>query len=392
MTPVEVPKLVEALKLDLVGPENGTDLEAEVLPQAPSRWYLTGFLVPLEAGEAQKSDETAQDEFDFDRRRWRRDRRRHHARAAGRPPGVLPLLDRPEPARLQGDPSAPGRGELGRLPGRAPGRPGGRRERVPHPRSAAGCRSAGGASPAASRLTLNLARRNRQGRRARGPGQRRTARGGLGPPGASPGDRRGDGPRRARAPSPSSWSITASRRSDELRDERFIFQAGLAVHSAEPLIPRPNLEGPRDRGVGRARRRPAIPRRLRVRRGPRHRDPCRDRRGGRPAAPSAPAGFPRPRSSASPPPRSRTSSCAWRPSPSWPTVPAAQKALGPFVKQYRDWIDGPEEGPAVPDPQAPRDGRSPLAAGRHGGRSASRTASRSWPTRTRCSPSAWPTA
>src|SRR5271156_4113454 len=60
MTPVEVRRgLVDALRLDLIGPENGTDLEAEVLPQAPSRWYLTGFLVPLEAGEAQKSDERA---------------------------------------------------------------------------------------------------------------------------------------------------------------------------------------------------------------------------------------------------------------------------------------------------------------------------------------------
>jgi hypothetical protein len=65
MTSVDVRRsLVDALKLDLVGPENGTDLEAEVLSQAPSRWYLTGFLVPLEADEDQKSDETAQDEID----------------------------------------------------------------------------------------------------------------------------------------------------------------------------------------------------------------------------------------------------------------------------------------------------------------------------------------
>jgi hypothetical protein len=65
MTSAEVrQRLVDALKLDLVGPENRSDLEAEVLPQAPSRWYLTGFLVPLEAGEAQKSDETANDDFD----------------------------------------------------------------------------------------------------------------------------------------------------------------------------------------------------------------------------------------------------------------------------------------------------------------------------------------
>ena len=67
MTPVEVRRgLVDALRLDLVGPDNGSDLEAEVLTQAPSRWYLTGFLVPLEADPAQKSDDTAQDEFDFE--------------------------------------------------------------------------------------------------------------------------------------------------------------------------------------------------------------------------------------------------------------------------------------------------------------------------------------
>jgi hypothetical protein len=38
MRPVEVRQsLIEALRLDLVGPENGTDLETEILPQAPSR-------------------------------------------------------------------------------------------------------------------------------------------------------------------------------------------------------------------------------------------------------------------------------------------------------------------------------------------------------------------
>ena len=67
MKPVEVrSQLVDALRLDLVGPENGSDLEAEVLTQAPSRWYLAGFLVPLEADPAQKIDETSQDEFDFE--------------------------------------------------------------------------------------------------------------------------------------------------------------------------------------------------------------------------------------------------------------------------------------------------------------------------------------
>ena len=65
MTSVDVrQRLVEAVKLDLVGPENGSDLEHEILSQAPSRWYLTGFLVPLEASESQRSDETADDEMD----------------------------------------------------------------------------------------------------------------------------------------------------------------------------------------------------------------------------------------------------------------------------------------------------------------------------------------
>jgi hypothetical protein len=56
--------LLDALRLDLIGPDNGTALEHEVLPQAPSRWYLTGFLVPLEADEAQRSDETATESVD----------------------------------------------------------------------------------------------------------------------------------------------------------------------------------------------------------------------------------------------------------------------------------------------------------------------------------------
>jgi hypothetical protein len=57
-------KLVEALRLDLVGP--GTDLgdPQEVLTQAPSRWYLTGFLVPLGAKAEQRTDETADDELE----------------------------------------------------------------------------------------------------------------------------------------------------------------------------------------------------------------------------------------------------------------------------------------------------------------------------------------
>jgi hypothetical protein len=57
-------KLVQTLGLDLVGPDRDSDLLAEVLPQAPSRWYLTGFLVPIDAAEGQKIDEAATEEVD----------------------------------------------------------------------------------------------------------------------------------------------------------------------------------------------------------------------------------------------------------------------------------------------------------------------------------------
>jgi Helicase conserved C-terminal domain len=51
-------KLIETLQLDLVGPGRGHALEAERLRESepPSRWYLTGFLVPTGAPEAQRHD------------------------------------------------------------------------------------------------------------------------------------------------------------------------------------------------------------------------------------------------------------------------------------------------------------------------------------------------
>jgi hypothetical protein len=50
-------ELVHALTLDLVGPTTLDHLlRDEVLPQAPSRWYLTGFLVPVEAAAEQRID------------------------------------------------------------------------------------------------------------------------------------------------------------------------------------------------------------------------------------------------------------------------------------------------------------------------------------------------
>src|SRR5215470_10441886 len=57
-------KLVEALRLDLIGPSDSLGSVKDVLPQSPSRWYLTGFLVPLDAAPEDKRDETANDEVD----------------------------------------------------------------------------------------------------------------------------------------------------------------------------------------------------------------------------------------------------------------------------------------------------------------------------------------
>ncbi|TVS21127.1 MAG: hypothetical protein EA424_00470 [Planctomycetaceae bacterium] len=64
-TPLDVRReLVDALQLDLIGPTGPLGNHQEVLPQAPSRWYLTGFLVPTDADEEQRSDPTANDELD----------------------------------------------------------------------------------------------------------------------------------------------------------------------------------------------------------------------------------------------------------------------------------------------------------------------------------------
>ena len=57
-------RLVESLRLDLVGPAPEHGNADEILDQAPSRWYLSGFLVPVEAGESQKSDADGDDELE----------------------------------------------------------------------------------------------------------------------------------------------------------------------------------------------------------------------------------------------------------------------------------------------------------------------------------------
>ena len=56
--------LVDALQLDLIGPGGALGEPQEVLPQSPSRWYLTGFLVPTDAEDEQRIDPTGNDELD----------------------------------------------------------------------------------------------------------------------------------------------------------------------------------------------------------------------------------------------------------------------------------------------------------------------------------------
>jgi hypothetical protein len=56
--------LVEALRLDLVGPDNAHPFAHELLPESPRRWYLTGFLVPTSAPAEQRSDALGDEELD----------------------------------------------------------------------------------------------------------------------------------------------------------------------------------------------------------------------------------------------------------------------------------------------------------------------------------------
>ena len=57
-------ELIEALLLDLVGPNNDHAFAKELLPETPSRWYLTGYLVPKDAPDEQRIDDTADEEIE----------------------------------------------------------------------------------------------------------------------------------------------------------------------------------------------------------------------------------------------------------------------------------------------------------------------------------------
>lgn len=72
MTPADVrEQITNALMLDLVGPVSGlpagASLDRELLPgnNAPSRWYLTGFLAPFESTIEDKTDEESDEQIDL---------------------------------------------------------------------------------------------------------------------------------------------------------------------------------------------------------------------------------------------------------------------------------------------------------------------------------------
>ena len=222
-------------------PENGTDLEAEVLPQAPSRWYLTGFLVPLEAGEAQKSDETANDDLDSpaaggDATDDDTTPEPPAARRAFFPSSIgLSLLVSKQTRQLQVEVNwgdyraepldAPVDGEESPAP-EVSGRMPLRWRRAPH----------------RVEMTLNLPAETAKAVEHEVPDSDGLRVAVSVRPVQALGIAEGMVPDGTRSVS----VFLVNHRipgSDELRDERFIFQAGLAVHSAEPLIPRPNLKG-----------------------------------------------------------------------------------------------------------------------------------------------------
>ena len=59
-------ELVKALRLDLIGPNPDDPYQDEILPLAPSKWYLTGFLVPYEADLKDRSSDDSNDDSEPD--------------------------------------------------------------------------------------------------------------------------------------------------------------------------------------------------------------------------------------------------------------------------------------------------------------------------------------
>lgn len=66
MTSEDVPfAIVEALRVDLVGPMNDHPFANELLPESSRTWYLTGYLVPTTMPtESKQADDAEEDDVD----------------------------------------------------------------------------------------------------------------------------------------------------------------------------------------------------------------------------------------------------------------------------------------------------------------------------------------
>lgn len=56
-------KLIETLRLDLIGPDNDHECASELLPESPTKWYLTGYLMPTNAPEEHRFDSESLEEI-----------------------------------------------------------------------------------------------------------------------------------------------------------------------------------------------------------------------------------------------------------------------------------------------------------------------------------------
>ncbi|MBI4601331.1 MAG: helicase [Planctomycetes bacterium] len=236
-------RLLRALELDLVGPSKGSDLEEEVLPQAPSRWYLTGFLAPTGAGVEQRGEETSQEEVS-------------ELREAGGTDDAGP----PEPAsaRRAFFPSSIGLSflvprDLRKL--QATARWGDYRQVQVPKEGSAGKEGGGGPHETESRGPWVWKRVQRQSMVELELPEAATTPHEIEVPGSG-GLRLVLSVRPVNDAHGAAAGVPAGTRSvslflvnvrrpapDEVRDEAFVFQAELEVASDAPLVPRPNLRG-----------------------------------------------------------------------------------------------------------------------------------------------------
>ena len=221
-------RLVDALKLDLVGPWAGHELGAEQLPgrERPSNWYVAGFLIPTGTAPDRSADADEDDDLDTVPESAGLAEESNDERKAAR--GVFPIVDRPELSRVRGVPRTGRHGALGRL--RTGGYRGSGRQQdvrlVAH--------SAGGGA-------VDPARRQRGTGRARRPRLRRPADSRRRTPARGGGvDRDGSSRRHA-------FGVLLSRQPAQAgrgpADRAYAFQAEIEVRTDEGFVPRPDLRG-----------------------------------------------------------------------------------------------------------------------------------------------------